>query len=128
MPEQTNQEATLVTRLGGKVFGLLSKRRVAAGADGKAAAAPSPQPPLAATHVEAEAEAPQPEASASTQPSAPGMEPSGRSSLAPHALDGLPSEVGRTSCRRLAAGYLAPQMIDPSHDPHPNPTAGLLHL
>lgn len=88
-------EATLVTRLGGKLFGRFRQPR---GPAGKAAADAAPAQPPPADDA---CEAPHPEPSASTQPSAPAPEPSGRSSLAPHALDGLPSEVRLPSCLQL---------------------------
>ncbi|PRW39316.1 hypothetical protein C2E21_6895 [Chlorella sorokiniana] len=92
-------EASLVSR----VFGLFSKRRAVGAAKKAPALAPQPpQPPVAAAADAHEPEAPQPEPSASTQPSATALEPSGPSSLAPHALDGLPSEVSFTYANALA--------------------------
>lgn len=95
-------EATFVGRLLG---GLFTKPR---GVPGQQAAPPPPplQPPLADADAAAhEPEPPQPEPSASTQPSAPALEPSGHSTLAPHALDGLPSEVGRDELLPAAAAW-----------------------
>lgn len=95
-------EASFVGRLLG---GLLSKRRRVTGQQG-APPSPPPQPPLAVIDANAhEPEPPQPEPSASTQPSAPALEPSGHSTLAPHALDGLPSEVGRDELLPAAAAW-----------------------